>query len=709
MGAAFLAGCLIAGSIGVSLLLAACALVASWPAPDSRGERVAEIALAATAIGVTLVQTLGFAGQLRVGVVVAAAVGCGALSSAMTRAARDRARLLALDLRAGVAAVKASLPLTAAAVLGGLLACRGLSLPELSWDGLTYHLTYPAFWLQTASFGRFEAGGVWEQYESFPKGGEALFFLAMLPFHADYFVHWVNLPLWIGIGIAVRAAASRVGCSTRAADVCAAIAIGCPALSAYVTPSYVEVPMTFALSVALAAALRALIARDAGALAPMWLALGLAISIKVTALAYLPIGLLVTLVAMDALTPRVCLRATAWGVLLASAVALPWYVHNVVQCDNPLYPAGLPGASDGPAAGTLKNVWAVRESSVLSQAAVTDVLDHLAKAPWRMRYPLGPGWLFLGALPASIVLSLYVLLRVRRASRSAGHMPALGGTARASALFAAFAFALTVLYAISPWNGVFREANTRFLMPAVIAAILSLAASSAELPRWVGQTLSGLGGASVLTALGTTRFVRDGVSDYRAALAVGLLVATGLTLLHAARVERERRWRWVATSVMMLALSCAGLALAVNAREQRRLGAYVHAVDLHPIARFPELWRFVETLPPSRIAFSVGDINETEGWFFYPLFGSRLQHAVRYVDIEEVDSPACVRRGLIRDEPSAAAWRNRLREQRVEYLAIAGHSVELSWAQAAPELFRPVFKASNTVVYQIDPQVLLGQ
>lgn len=705
MGVAFLAGCLIAGSIGVSLLLAACAVVAAWPAADSRGERVAEIVLAAAAIGVTLVQALGFAGQLRVGVVVAAAVGFGMLSYAMIRGARDRARMLASDVRAGVATVKTSLPLTAAAALGALLACRGLSLPELSWDGLTYHLTYPAFWLQTASFGRFEAGGVWEQYESFPKAGEALFFLAMLPFHADHFVHWVNLPLWIGIGITVRAAVSRLGCSRRGADICAAIVIGCPALSAYVTPAYVEVPMTFALGVALAAALRALIARDASALAPMWLALGLAAAIKITALAYLPLGALMTLVAMQALTPRACLRPTAWGVLLACAVSLPWYLHNLVQCGNPLYPAGLPGAADGPAAGSLENVWAVRESSVLSQAAMTDVLDHLAKAPWRVRYPLGPGWLFLGALPVSIALSLWVLLRARQAARSPGH-DALRRAAGASALLAALAFALTVLYAISPWNGVFREANTRFLMPAVIAAVLSLAASSRALPHWVGRTLSVLGGAGVLAALGTAKFVRDGITDFRAALAVGLLVATGLTLLHAARVERERRPRWVATSAMMLALSCAGLGFAVNAREERRLTAYAEAVDLHPIAGSPELWRFVDTLPPSRIAYSVGDINETEGWFFYPLFGSRLQHAVKYVDVEEVDSAACVRRGLIRDRPSASAWRNRLREKRVEYLAIAGHPLELAWADADPKSFRPVFKASNTVVYQIDLQTL---
>lgn len=732
MIASFLAGCLIAGSIGVGLLFAACAVAASWPAADSRGERVSEIVLASLCVGVTLVQGLGFAGLLGVWSVATAAVGCGVAGVVTSHRVRQRVSLLATDVRAGLIELPRSLPLAAASLLGLLLACRGLALPELSWDGLTYHLTYPALWLQTGSFARFEAGGVWEQYESFPKAGEALFFLAMLPFHADHFVHWLNLLPWFGIAIAVRAAALRLvllprrmgdpssangfglvvpagatepqneraappyaseatlGAARRAADVCGALAVGCPALSAYVTPAYVEVPVTFALCVALAAAARALIGRDSGALAPMWLALGLAAAIKVTALAYLPLGVLVTLFAMQALAPRTCTRWVGCGLLLAAAVALPWYLHNLVACGNPLYPAGLPGAPFGPAAGTLANVWAVRESSVLSQAALGDVFEHLAKPPWQVHYPLGPGWLFLGALPVCVALSALLWLRRR---------------AQAPAVLAALALALTLVYALSPWNGVFREANTRFLMPALIAALLSITASSSQLPAWLGRTLAGLGWVSVLVALGAARFVRDGIASGTAALAVVLCFGVVLTLVQAATAARERRLRWFAATLAMFALTCGALFQAVRVRDEDRQRAYANEVDLHPGARSTELWRFVESLPPSRIAFSAGDINATEGWFFYPLFGSRLQHSVGYVDIEAVDTAACVRRGLIRDQPDAHAWRKRLLEQGFEYLAIDGHPLELSWAQADPALFRRVFGASNSVVFAINRQV----
>ncbi|HET6332286.1 MAG TPA: hypothetical protein VFG30_03700 [Polyangiales bacterium] len=692
MIASFLAGCLIAGSIGVGLLMAACALVRLWPASDSRGERVSELLLAIAGLGVAVVQGLGFAGVLGTRNVVLAAVSCGVFGFA-SRRARERAAMLLADIRAGVSATQSSLPLAAASALGLLLACRGLWLPELSWDGLTYHLTYPAAWLQTGSFDRFEAGGVWEQYESFPKAGEALFFLAIVPFHADHFVHWVNPVLWLGIAIAVRAAALRLGVRRLAADASAVLAIACPALSAYVTPAYVEVPMTFALCVALTAALRALIAKDAGALAPMWLGLGLGAAIKMTALAYLPLGLLVTLFTLRALTPRQCARSAGWGLLLAAVVALPWYLHNLVHCGNPLYPAGLPGASDGPGAGTLANVWAVRESSVLSQAAVLDVLDHLAKPPWKVRYPLGPGWLFLGALPLCLALSFWVWLRAR---------------AKAPAILAGLAVALSVLYAVSPWNGVFREANTRFLAPALIAAVLSCAASSSQLQAWLGRLLAALGGSVLLVALGSARFVRDGVGSASAALAVVMCVGAVLTWLHATAVARERRLRWLLGAVFTASLACASLTYAVHVREGRRHAAFANDVDLHPGARSPELWRFVDSLPPSRIAFSVGDVNATEGWFFYPLFGSRLQHRVSYVDIEATDSAACLRRGLIRDQPDREAWRNRLLENRFNYLAIQGRSLELGWAQSDPKLFRRVFSAMNATVYAIDPPVLTG-
>jgi hypothetical protein len=670
--AAFFVGTAIAIGIGSGLALGALSLAARCNAGSTPGERMCDRLLILACLAIALVQLAGFASAFHTLPITLAAVSCGGL--ALRHGVRAELSLLRADLRQGLCAVRRSPPLWAAGLLGMYLAIRGLQLPELSWDGLTYHLTYPALWLQTGGFARFEAGGVWEQYESFPKGGEALFALAMLPFHADHFVHWVNLPLWVGTGCALRCAALRMGVGRLAADSCAVLALGCPALSAYVTPAYVELPAAFGISAALAAALRLSAARQPAALLPLWLALGLGAAVKITGLAYLPLGLLATLLAMRALTPAACVRPAAQGVALAAFVAAPWYLHNLVQCDNPFYPAALPGATQGPAAGTLANVWAVTESSVLAQNALADVLEHLARPPWQVRYPLGPGWLYLAALPASLALCAR-------------------GKTRAAPLLAAGAVGLLVLYLISPWNGVFREANTRFLMPSLMAALLSLTVAGSRGPAWLRRALGLCGAALVLLALARAHFLRDLTLRSAAPAAVLALIGCGVSCLYSGR----RHW---------LQLGAGGLALwllstAVAARQANKLAAYSQAIDLHPVAMSPELWRYVDALPPSRIAFSVGDVNATEGWFFYPLFGTRLQHAPRYVDVEKDASPACARRGLIRDQPSEALWLVRLRAQRVDYLLLAGAPLEIAWVRAHPEVFRSVFSARGQTLYRV--------
>jgi hypothetical protein len=209
----------------------------------------------------------------------------------------------------------------------------------------------------------------------------------------------------------------------------------------------------------------------------------------------------------------------------------------------------------------------------------------------------------------------------------------------------------------------------------------------------------------MFVTLGTARFIRDGLIDLWAALAVSLFAAAGIALVITV-TSRDRR-RFIALSAFALALCCAALHHTAGSRDARRLGAYANRADLHPISGSPALWKFVEALTPSRIAFAVGDVNATEGWFFYPLFGSRLQHEARYVDIEAADTPACVRRGLIRDQPDEAAWRARLGERRFDYLVVSGRPLELQWARANTSMFTSVFTTPQNAVFRIEPQVLI--
>jgi len=130
------------------------------------------------------------------------------------------------------------------------------------------------------------------------------------------------------------------------------------------------------------------------------------------------------------------------------------------------------------------------------------------------------------------------------------------------------------------------------------------------------------------------------------------------------------------------------LPASLFAREQSRFHEYDKGYDLHPVPGASKtLWRVVADLPPSRIAFSVDGIDYTEGWFYYPLFGPDLRHTVTYVGIERDDSPACQRRGMIRDDPDEAAWLEHVERERIDYVALRHTPIEDTWMQRHPERF----------------------
>jgi hypothetical protein len=388
------------------------------------------------ALAIALVQALGFAGLFRLGPVLLGCAALGALGVIRGGLMSLRARIE--DVRTSFRGIVRSPTLMAAGGLGFVAWLRALATRDVSWDGIVYHLTYPAVWIRHGGFVAFDAPGIWDQYESFPKGAEALYALAMLPLSADDLTYFVHAPLWLGTGYALYATARRIGCDERLARVAAACAMTTPALATFLGPGNIEIPVAFAITAATSAATRTIVAREPSALTPCVLALSLGASLKVTSLAYLPLGVLVLLACMRTAPGRECLRYAAWGAALGLLVAAPWYLNNLVRCENPLYPAALPGVTQGPAAGTLANAWIVRESSVIAQRVAGDVVASLATAPWKVAYQ-GPGWLYLFTMLASTIMLVAVWPREKR---GASETPRIT-VAAATCCFVAWALART--------------------------------------------------------------------------------------------------------------------------------------------------------------------------------------------------------------------------------------------------------------------------
>jgi hypothetical protein len=672
-------------------ILACIALIASlWTTgcgPNTTAsERLTDFTLACCVVAAALVEALGLVGWLRPWPLLAASAFAAGVSLACG-ARRDLAARVE-DVRAGIRAVRRSIALKATCALGVALSVRALALREVSWDGLLYHLTYPAVWLQRGGFTAFEAPGVWEQYQSFPKGGETLFALAMLPFGSDGLVYFVQPPLWLATGVAVRATALGLGASRQTADFAVLCALACPGLAAYVAPANLEVLVAFVGCAAIAAASRALRARDPHALASLWLALCWGAAIKITSLAYLPLGVLVTLFCLRSQPLAACAKQSVRGLALGIAVMLPWYLDNLVRCGNPLYPAGLPWAQTGPAAGSLANAWALRESSVMAQHSLTQTIDALARAPWHVRYA-GPGWLLLWVAPLSAVSAVLGALRAPRSARL-----------RAALILAALASGMCLLYVLTPWNGVFFEANNRFLMPALLAALLSTCASSSLLTPPLTAAVWYATSFVALATLAMPQF-------WGSVAWVGL---PGAVVLGSCVAFATSRY-WLPTqrahgAGLGVAWVSAALVAALGVASWRALDSTAYARWFTTDAALAQLWRTVDALPPSRIAYVVGGVNESEGWSFYPLFGAKFQHSVAYVDTERIATPVCQRRGLLRDRPDASAWLARIRELRIDYVVRTGRPYEVDWIEARRDAFEPLLQIDTHAIYRVHADAL---
>ena len=646
--------------VGLGLCVVAAAATDLWRSDESTEELAVDIAAAAFGLTGALVGALGMAGLLgRVPVLVAVL----AMAALVLRLRGSRPlRLIWLCVAEGARGWARSPWLACLLLLAAATLARGLSIPQLAWDGLTYHLSYPASWVKHGAIVRFEGGGVWESYETFPKGTEALHYLVLQAVEHDHFVNLVNLPLWLMSAAAARAIALRLGAGRGAAEFGALLLCANPVMLAYVTPAYVEVPKVFALLAGVSAATRVLPRGDPRALIPLGVALGLGLAIKLTSLTWIGPALLVTLFSLR-VRPQQTLRAAASAVLAAVLVAGVWYVHNAARCGgNPIYPAPIPGAVDGPAAGSTAAAWALKETSVLSQATLDDVFQYLAIPPWVARYPLGPGWPFILSLAVAPLLLLF--------------------SARAQRLRAALPLALSlqlfVVYLVTPWNGVYVVADTRFLAPCFAAALLSCTVALAAAPR-VLRWMVGLAGAGATVGYLPVLPLVDAWWASWAALGVAACALASVAAF---------AWRSRPTLPALAAL-LAGLSLLPMALSARERGRFDLRYDLHTLPlSSTSLWREVSELPPSKVAFSAGGPDATEGWFYFPLFGPDLRHSVHYVDIQaDGDARACHRRGLIRKRPDRDAWLSRLEAMGIRYLVTTHNPPEQAWAQELPQRF----------------------
>ncbi len=324
----------------VGLWRLASRVVARHAALGSPLDRLLATAVVVAAVVVCVLQAAGFAGLLRAGLALLAGAAVWGLvargGAAPPVPARARAPALAL--------VPAALALAALAVQLG----RALSTVPVEWDGLSYHLFFPAHYLQEGAIVQLALGRPIDQAAFYPQNAELLGALLMALVRSDLLVA-AAMVAWTGLaGLATGRLARDLGASPVAATVAGALAATLPALLSRAASSYVEPLLTFAVVAAVLFTRRALEA-EAGAqrmvaCALAGLAIGLAAGTKFTALPWLAAlgGSLV----LGLVPARAGARRGAAAAVWAGAAALPaagWLVRNAIVAGNPLYPAPLFG------------------------------------------------------------------------------------------------------------------------------------------------------------------------------------------------------------------------------------------------------------------------------------------------------------------------------------------------------------------------------
>lgn len=237
----------------------------------------------------------------------------------------------------GAGVVKGILWVVVAAVIW-----LALASPTYDYDVLTYHLTFPASWVQDAAISIVPTwfGDPAPAYA--PCSTEVWYATLMLCTGDDRLARGAQVLFWLQLLLAAYVAgqALRLRPAIRL-GLCLSLAL-IPALSAQAATAMVDVAFAAHLVSTAAFALRTGRGRGFGDAAGVALCVGLLLGTKFTAAAFLPALVPLLMWAMKRLFGRGCRRRG--GLVVAAAILIAgwaggfWYMRNWVVTGNPFYP-----------------------------------------------------------------------------------------------------------------------------------------------------------------------------------------------------------------------------------------------------------------------------------------------------------------------------------------------------------------------------------
>jgi 4-amino-4-deoxy-L-arabinose transferase-like glycosyltransferase len=608
-----------------------------------------------------------------------------------------------------ITATSDSPDITWVTALGAVSLCAiglsaGLWAPPIEYDVMTYHLFFPARWIQEGALTYIPTvfGDLAPTYA--PSNAELVYAYLGLPFHSDALARSGQF-LFFLLGVpAIYLLAKKQFKNRASATIPVALAILCPVVFRQAFSAEVDLAMAATFVVALYyldCYRKSLTWQDA---LLFGIALGLCLGIKFVALTFC-IWLVVPFIAFTVRKMRQDFRLGVLHLFMAGAIALAlcgfWYIRNWIVAGNPLFPLDLPPLFDG----------------LFNRDAMNKSVFHIPQ----LRYvapvwfhAFGP-WMAVAALGG---IGTAIFLTVTRKVKG----------------FEAYVLLMPVLVCVTHFVLVPYNSQYRFLMPAVLLAFLPYASIdlSKRLRRPVRIFLAvliaiTLFGLSPGFTFGVIRFPRSvliplAYLPYVAGiLLIAYLAYYGLWKMRVSILSRL-------LVVFVLAFALAHFALpAIFYGHPRQ----IVAVRPNPSSTYPlRAWAFANTLPlASNIAYTGTNAP-------YHLLGRAWQNRVVYVntsgspkdllhdfynrcqkagncpDPGKTDKPGSV---WIGNDPKT--WVSNLQKSQIDYLFVFRLSanearyiphdsgqfpMEHAWATQEGQHLRMISLDPGTLIYQVN-------
>lgn len=231
-------------------------------------------------------------------------------------------------------------PLMLLALLIMIVLWQAVWSPEYVYDTLTYHLFFPARWVQDHAISIIPTwcGGPIPDYA--PSSTEVYYAALMLPFRADWVARGGQFPYWVLMLAATWAIARelRLRRSLRVLVTITVAALPGPAMQA--ATALVDVALAAHLLCVILFCLRLRRTGSRGDVVGLALSLGAFVGTKFLAIAFLVV--LAPLIAWCLRTSRAWLRVWPAIVTVAAIVAFAigpsWHLRNWLVTGNPVYP-----------------------------------------------------------------------------------------------------------------------------------------------------------------------------------------------------------------------------------------------------------------------------------------------------------------------------------------------------------------------------------